>query len=50
MIRALMLIALGVFLTLLWQDPANAFVQLENLYDTAKTLVINGVQRLKSGS
>lgn len=49
MIRALVFIAVGVFLTLLWQDPANAFTELENLYDTVKTLVVHGVQRLKSG-
>ena len=50
MIRALLFIVIGIFLALLWQDPADAFFQLENLYDNVKTLVINGVQRLKSGS
>ena len=47
--RLILGIVIGMFLILLWQDPSNAFQQVENGYDTAKELVIQGVQRLKSG-
>jgi hypothetical protein len=50
MIRILSYMCLGAFLLMLWQDPRDAFTKLENSYDTAKTMVIDGVQRLKSGS
>jgi hypothetical protein len=49
MIRILVYLALGAFLMLLWQDPDNAFFELENLYENIKTLVVHGVQWLKSG-
>jgi hypothetical protein len=47
--RLIIGIVLGMFLILVWQDPANAFQQVETGYDTIKELVIQGVQRFKSG-
>lgn len=47
--RLILGIIVGMFLILLWQDPVGAFEQVENGYDTTKELVIQGVQRLKSG-
>ncbi len=50
MIRIVFYIALGAVLMMLWQDPSGTFIKLENFYDATKVMVIDGIQRLKSGS